>query len=53
MESNSESGKINISENTYQHLKDKHHFTYRGVIKAKNEKLLKMYYAEEKNINKT
>lgn len=53
MESNSESGKINISENTYQHLKDKHHFTYRGVIKAKNEKLLKMYYAEEKIINKT
>ena len=53
MESNSESGKINISENTYQHLKDKHHFTYRGVIKAKNEKLLKMYYAEEKITKKT
>lgn len=53
MESNSEPGKINISENTYQHLKDKHHFTYRGVIKAKNEKLLKMYYAEEKITKKT
>lgn len=49
MESNSEPGKINVSENTYQHLKDRHHFTYRGVIKAKNEKLLKMYYAKEKN----
>ena len=49
MESNSEPGKINISENTYQHLKDKHHFNYRGIIKAKNEQKLKMYYAEEKN----
>ena len=48
MESNSVAGKINVSENTYQHLKDKHHFSYRGEIKAKNEKLLKMYYAEEK-----
>ena len=48
MESNSEPGKLNVSENTYQHLKDRHHFTYRGVIKAKNEKLLKMYFAEEK-----
>ena len=48
MESNSEPGKINVSENTYQHLQNKHDFTYRGVIKAKNEQLLKMYYAEEK-----
>ena len=48
MESNSVPGKINVSENTYQHLKDRHHFTYRGVIKAKNEQLLKMYFAEEK-----
>lgn len=48
MESNSEPGRINVAENTYQHLKDKHHFTYRGVIEAKNEKLLKMYFAEEK-----
>jgi len=48
MESNSEPGKINVSENTYQHLKDRHHFTYRGVIEAKNKQLLKMYYAEKK-----
>ncbi len=53
MESNSEPGKINVSENTYQHLKNRHDFTYRGVIKAKNEQLLKMYYAEEKNSEKT
>ncbi len=48
MESNSEPGKINVSEYTYQLLKDRHRFKYRGVIKAKNDKLLKMYYAEEK-----
>ncbi len=47
MESNSEPGKINVAENTYQYLKDKHPFSYRGVIKAKNEQLLKMYFAEE------
>ena len=49
MESNSESGRINISENTYQHLKDEHDFTYRGVIKAKNDQKLKMYFANVKN----
>jgi len=53
MESNSESGKINVSENTYQHLKNKHDFTYRGEITAKNQQLLKMYYAEEKISEKT
>lgn len=53
MESNSEPGKINVAETTYQYLKDRHHFTYRGVIKAKNEQLLKMYFAEEKITKKT
>ncbi|TYA52148.1 adenylate/guanylate cyclase domain-containing protein [Formosa maritima] len=48
MENNSVPGKINVSENTYQHLKDKYDFTYRGKIKAKNEQFLNMYYAEEK-----
>ena len=53
MESNSKPGKINVSENTYQHLKSKHDFTYRGEIIAKNEQLLKMYYAEENISEKT
>ena len=44
MESNSEEGKINISENTYQHLKDKHNFTYRGIVDVKNSQSLKMYF---------
>ena len=47
MESNSIAGKINVSENTYQLLKDKIPFTYRGVVKVKNSQSLKMYFAEE------
>lgn len=53
MESNSAPGKINVSENTYQHLKDRYDFTYRGKITAKNNQLLKMYFAEEKFSEKT
>lgn len=45
MESNSIPGKINISENTYEILKDKMDFTYRGIISVKNSKKLKMYFA--------
>lgn len=47
MESNSVEGKINISENTYQLLKDKYNFTYRGIIDVKNSQSLKMYFLEE------
>ena len=47
MESNSLAGRINVSENTYQLLKDKRPFTYRGVVKVKNAQSLKMYFAEE------
>ena len=46
MESSSEPGKINVSENTYQLLKDKHNFKYRGKIEVKNEQMLNMYFAE-------
>ena len=45
MESSSKPGKINISENTYEILKDKLDFTYRGIITVKNSKKLKMYFA--------
>lgn len=47
MESNSLPGKINVSENTYQLLKDDKEFTYRGIVKAKNNQKLKMYFVEE------
>ena len=44
MEQNSEPGKINISESTYAHVKDKFQCAYRGQIEAKNKGALKMYF---------
>lgn len=46
MEQNSEAGKINISQSTYELVKDKYAFTYRGEIEAKNKGMLKMYFLE-------
>jgi class 3 adenylate cyclase len=46
MESKSEPGRINVSESTYQLLKDKYDFTYRGELEVKNGQILKMYFAE-------
>jgi class 3 adenylate cyclase/tetratricopeptide (TPR) repeat protein len=46
MESGSIAGKINVSENTYQLLKDDYEFTYRGEVEVKNGLILKMYFAE-------
>jgi len=46
MESSSESGKINISENTYELVKDKFNCKFRGNIEVKNRGLLKMYFVE-------
>jgi len=44
MEQNSEPGKINISQTTYDMIKDKFKCTYRGEIDAKGKGMLKMYY---------
>ena len=44
MEQSSEAGKINISETTYQLVKDKFTCEYRGEIDAKNKGMLKMYF---------
>lgn len=44
MEQNSEAGKINISETTYELVKDKFSCEYRGEIEAKNKGKLKMYF---------
>ncbi|MEL6989092.1 MAG: adenylate/guanylate cyclase domain-containing protein, partial [Bacteroidota bacterium] len=46
MESTSDPGKINISESTYNLVKDKFEFTYRGEVEAKHVGKLKMYYVE-------
>ncbi len=44
MEQNSEAGRINISEITYELVKDKFSCEYRGEIEAKNKGKMKMYF---------
>ncbi len=44
MESHSEAGKINMSEDTYHKIKDKYPCTFRGEIDTKGKGLVKMYY---------
>ncbi len=46
MESADEAGKINISEATYELVKDKFSCTYRGKIAAKNMGEIDMYFVE-------
>ena len=46
MKSNSETGRINISETTYELIKGDFPCTYRGEIEAKNKGLIKMYYVD-------
>jgi len=46
MEQNSEPGKINISQATYELIKDQFTCTYRGEIHAKNKGDMKMYFVE-------
>ena len=44
MESTSDPGRINLSETTYQQIKDEFPCTYRGEIEVKNHGALKMYF---------
>ena len=44
MESTSEAGKINVSESTYDLIKDVYHCEYRGEINVKNKGMMKMYF---------
>lgn len=44
MESCSEPGKINISENTFALVKDRFNCEYRGEIEVKNRGMMKMYF---------
>ena len=46
MESNSEAGKINISESTYELIKDEFDCQFRGEIEAKNRGKIKMYFVK-------
>ncbi len=51
MESNSKPGRINISENTYQLIKNKFDCRYRGEIEVKNKGLMKMYFVEGRKVS--
>tara|TARA_R110002073_G_scaffold72537_1_gene177402 strand:- start:397374 stop:399314 length:1941 start_codon:yes stop_codon:yes gene_type:complete len=44
MESNAEPGRINISENTYQLVKNDFECEYRGELAVKNRGMMRMYY---------
>ncbi len=44
MECNSSTGKINISEYTYELIKDKYDCEYRGQVHVKNKGMMKMYF---------
>lgn len=50
MESSGEAGKINLSDSTFQVLKDAYNFQYRGEIEVKGKGNLKMYFLEEHTI---
>ncbi|NNE03612.1 MAG: adenylate/guanylate cyclase domain-containing protein [Eudoraea sp.] len=46
MQSNSEIGRINVSENTYELVKDTFECEYRGKFEVKNMGLMKMYFVK-------
>lgn len=46
MESSGEAGTVNISETTYEKVKDYFHCTYRGKVPAKNLGDIKMYFVD-------
>jgi adenylate cyclase len=47
MESKSEPGRVNMSETTYNIIKDQFPCEYRGEIEVKNRGLLKMYFLKD------
>ncbi|SMP12518.1 Adenylate cyclase, class 3 [Muriicola jejuensis] len=50
MESLSEPGRINISENTYQRIKDVYECESRGKVMVKNKGEMEMYYVSKRKI---
>ncbi len=51
MESNSDPGRVNLSEVTHQKIKEEFPCIYRGEIEVKNRGALKMYFLDEAQIN--
>lgn len=50
MQTNSEAGKINVSEYTYELIKDSFVCEYRGEFEVKNKGMMKMYYVNNTKI---
>jgi class 3 adenylate cyclase len=48
MESNSVEGRINLSETTYELVKEEFECEFRGSIDVKNRGVWKMYFLKEK-----
>ena len=48
MESKSEAGKINVSESTYELIKDHYDCEFRGEIDVKNKGMMKMFFVNAK-----
>ena len=48
MEQSSEPNRINISQSTYELVKDKFQCSFRGKQPAKNKGLIEMYFVESK-----
>ena len=46
MEQNCEPGKINISQSTYNIIKDRFHCTFRGELNVKNKGMMNMYFVD-------
>lgn len=46
MEQNSQPGKINISQSTYERVRDMFACSYRGELEAKGKGMLKMYFVD-------
>ena len=51
LESSCEPGRINISEDTYKHVKDNYSCAYRGKIEVKHKGLIEMYFVEKEITN--
>lgn len=50
METNSETGKLNVTDTTYELIKDKYKCEYRGKIDVKNKGVVDMYFVSRKNV---
>jgi len=50
MESSGEAGKVNISNSTFELVKDKFKCMHRGKIEAKNKGVVDMYFVENVNV---